>query len=129
MSKLNRISTTSQRLQTAMDMEHKRQAELVTLTGLNKSTISRYCSGECEPKADAISKLASALNVSEMWLWGYDVPMERSEVQKKNDQLVKLVTRLRSDAEFMNAVSMLDNLSPAQYSAILTMMSAMNEYF
>ena len=127
MSKLNRISTTSQRLQTAMDMEHKRQAELVTLTGLNKSTISRYCSGDCEPKAEAISKLASALDVAEMWLWGYDVPMERTEVQKKNDQLVKLVTRMRSDSEFMNAVSMLDKLPPAQYSAFLNMLSTMNQ--
>lgn len=127
MTKLNRVSTTSKRLQIAMTMEHKRQADLVELTGLNKSTISRYCSGDCEPKADAISKLASALDVAEMWLWGYDVPMERSEVQKKNDQLVKLVTRMRSDSEFMNAVSMLDNLAPAQYTAVLSMLAAMNQ--
>ena len=127
MAKLNRIATTSQRLQIAMAMEHKRQADLVEITGLNKSTISRYCSGDCEPKAEAISKLASALDVAEMWLWGYDVPMERTEVQKKNDQLVKLVTRMRSDSEFMNAVSMLDNLTPAQYSAVLSMLAAMKQ--
>ena len=125
MAKLNRIATTSQRLRIAMDMEHKRQVDLVALTGLNKSTISRYCSGDAEPKADAINKLATALDVAEMWLWGYDVPMERSEVQKKNDQLVKLVTRMRSDSEFMNAVQTLDNLSPAQYSAVLSMLAAM----
>lgn len=127
MAKLNRIATTSQRLQIAMAMAHKKQAELVTDTGLNKSTISRYCSGECEPKADAINKLASALDVSEMWLWGYDVPMERPQEQKKNDQLVKLVIRMRSDNEFMNAVQMLDNLTPAQYSAVLSMLAAMNQ--
>ena len=127
MAKLNRVSTTSQRLQIAMVMEHKRQVDLVTSTGLNKSTISRYCSGDAEPKADAINKLATALNVAEMWLWGYDVPMERSEGQKKNDQLVKLVTRMRSDSEFMNAVTMLDNLTPAQFSAILGMLSTMNQ--
>lgn len=127
MAKLNRIATTAQRLHTAMAMEHKRQADLVIATGLNKSTISRYCAGECEPKAEAISKLAEALNVAEMWLWGYDVPMERSQEQKKNDQLVKLVIRLRSDVEFMSAVQMLDNLNPTQYAAILNMLSAMQE--
>ena len=127
MAKLNRVATTSQRLQVAMSMEHKRQSDLSTLTGLNKSTISRYCSGECEPKAEAINKLATALNVAEMWLWGYDVPMERTQGQKKNDQLVKLVTRLRSDGEFMDAVSMLDNLTPAQFSAIIGMLLAMNQ--
>ena len=127
MAKLNRITTTSQRLKLAMDMAHMSQTDLAERTGLNKSTISRYCSDRHEPKADAINKLATVLDVSEMWLWGYDVPMERTAGQKKNDQLVKLVTRLRSDAEFMNAVSMLDNLSPAQYAAILTTMSAMND--
>lgn len=127
MAKLNRISTTSQRLRIAMDMERKRQADLVESTGLHKSTISRYCSGEADPKADAISKLAAALNVAEMWLWGYDVPMERSEGQKKNDQLVRLVTRLRSDSEFMSAVQKLDSLTPAQYAAVLTMLDAMNQ--
>lgn len=127
MAKLNRVSTTEKRLRQAMDMAHKKQADLVTDTGLNKSTISRYCSGDAEPKANAISKLATALDVSEMWLWGYDVPMERPEGQKKNDQLVKLVVRMRSDNEFAKAVSMLDKLSPAQFSAILGMLSAMNE--
>lgn len=127
MPKLNRIATTSQRLQMAMDMEHKRQADLVELTGINKGTISRYCSGDYEPKAGAINKLATALNVAEMWLWGYDVPMERSEGQKKNDQLVKLVVRMRSDSEFAKAVSMLDNLTPAQFSAIVGMLSTMNQ--
>ena len=127
MSKLNRTSTTAQRLHMAMGMEHKKQADLVTATGLHKSTISRYCAGECEPKAEAISKLASALDVSEMWLWGYDVPMERSQEQKKNDQLVKLVIRLRSDAEFMSAVQMLDKLNPTQYAAILSTLSAMQQ--
>ena len=77
MAKLNRIATTSQRLHKAMAMEHKKQTDLVAMTGLNKSTISRYCSGEVEPKANAINKLATALNVAEMWLWGYDVPMEK----------------------------------------------------
>ena len=126
MAKLNRISTTSQRLQTAMAMEHKKQSDLVVMTGLNKSTISRYCSGAVEPKAIAINQLATALNVAEMWLWGYDVPMERSEGQKKNDQLVKLVTRMRSDSEFMDAVQKLDNLTPAQYAAVISMLNAMS---
>lgn len=127
MAKLNRIATTSQRLQMAMEMEHKRQTDLVVLTGLNKSTISRYCSGEVEPKADAINKLASALDVAEMWLWGYDVPMERTGMQKKNDQLVKLVTRLRKDERFAEAVKMLDELDADKYENVLQILSAFTQ--
>ena len=127
MAKLNRTATTDQRMTIAMQMAGKRQTDLVKDTGLNKSTISRYVSGECEPKADAISKLASALNVSEMWLWGYDVPMERTDMQKKNDQLVKLVTRMRKDERFAEAVMMLDEVSGDQFDNIVQILSAFTQ--
>ena len=127
MTKLNRISTTSQRLKLAMDMAHKKQTDLAEMTGLNKATISRYITGRHEPKADAISSLASALNVSEMWLWGYDVPMERTDFQKKNDQLVKLVIRLRKDERFAHAVAMLDEVSEEQFSNIVQILTAFTQ--
>lgn len=71
------VSTAADRIQQAMDETGKKQADLVEATGLNKSTISRYLSGQVEPKQKAIMTLAQALNVSGMWLWGYDVPKER----------------------------------------------------
>ena len=127
MAKLNRTATTSQRLQIAMEMAHKRQTDLVAMTGLNKSTISRYCSGDAEPKADAISRLASALDVSEMWLWGYDVPMERTHVQKKNDQLVRLVNRMRKSERFAEAVRMLDELGEDKFENVFQILSAFTQ--
>ena len=72
-------STTSERLKQAMDEAHMKQADLARATGLAKGGISNYVTGKYEPKSDVISKLAKALNVSEMWLWGYDVPKERSK--------------------------------------------------
>ena len=72
-----RIETTSNRLKEAMHAANKTPADLARETGLNKSTISRYLSGAVEPKQIAIAKLSASLHVSEMWLWGYDVPMER----------------------------------------------------
>ena len=127
MAKLNRTATTEQRIAIAMQMAGKRQADLSNETGLNKSTISRYVSGQSEPKADAINRLASALNVSEMWLWGYDVPMERTSIQKKNDQLVKLVVRMRSDERFAEAVKMLDELNDDQFGNIVQILSAFTQ--
>ena len=127
MTKLNRTATTSQRLQDAMAMAHKRQADLATMTGISKSVISRYCSGGYEPKAEAVSKLASALDVSEMWLWGYDVPMERTDFQKKNDQLVKLVTRMRKDERFAEAVRMLNELETDKYENVFQILTAFTQ--
>ena len=84
MEKYERIESVSQRLQIAMDISKKKQADLVRETGISKGTLSRYLSGKFEPKQIAINKLAIALDVSEMWLWGCDVPMERpSDIKKE----------------------------------------------
>ena len=73
----SKTSSTSERLKEAMRIRQLKQADLSRLTGLAKGGISNYVTGRYEPKSDVISKLAKALNCSEMWLWGYDVPMER----------------------------------------------------
>lgn len=85
--KLKKISTTRDRLQEAMARAGKRQTDLVRETGLNRGTISRYLSGEVEPKSDAVNKLAASLNCSEMWLWGYDVPMERETPSREDTEI------------------------------------------
>lgn len=75
-----RIDTTSNRLKIAMKNAEKKQADLVRETGIDKGSMSHYVNGRYEPKQDVIFQLAKALNVSEMWLWGYDCQMERPEV-------------------------------------------------
>lgn len=82
-----KVSTTSKRLQEAMNSSRMRQADLARATGLSKGGISNYVTGRYEPKSDIISKLAKALNVSEMWLWGYDVPKDREFISNINLQL------------------------------------------
>lgn len=77
MGEWKKISTTAQRLQEAMELANMKQSDLARITGLSKGGISNYVTGRYEPKSDIISKLAKALSCSEMWLWGYDVPMER----------------------------------------------------
>ena len=44
---------------------------------LGKSTLSQYLSGKVEPSHDKLYILGLVFNVSEAWLMGYDVPMER----------------------------------------------------
>lgn len=87
-----------------MDMAKKKQVDLERETGIARSAISRYLSGEYEPKSKPIYELAKALGVSEQWLMGYDVPMERTQAQKNNDALSDIVLLLRSDEEFLSIV-------------------------
>ncbi len=122
-----RIALTKDRLREAMNAADKKQADLVRETGLNRGTISRYLSGEVEPRQDAAYKLALALNVSETWLWGYDVPMERTPIQKKNDDLVKIIAQMRKDPKFFGIVSMLAELPSEQYDSLTTIISALGK--
>ena len=63
----------------ALAFRQIKQAELCKLADIPKSSLSLYLKGAFGPKQDKIYKMANALNVSEMWLMGYDVPMEKEE--------------------------------------------------
>lgn len=71
------MATIAQRIREGLTIRGMKQADLVYKTGIGKSSISTYISGNYEPKQRNIYKIANALNVSEAWLMGYDVPMER----------------------------------------------------
>lgn len=68
----------AQRLREGLDLRGMKQIELATRSGISKYSISHYLKGDWEGKQDAVYELARALNVSEAWLMGYDVPAERS---------------------------------------------------
>ena len=87
-----KTSTTSSRLQEVMRIKKIKQADLARMTDISRGAISNYVLGRYEPKSDIINKLAKALNCSEMWLWGYDVPMERMAVETPSETSVIQVT-------------------------------------
>lgn len=74
-----RKSNCSERISTALAIRNMKQSELCERTKIPKSAISQYISGAFEPKQDRIYLIAKTLNVSEAWLMGYDVPMERQK--------------------------------------------------
>ena len=106
------------RLHAAMKIKGVRAVDLVERTGVPKGAISYYLSGRSHPKADRLHVLAKELDVSEAWLLGYDVPMSRTEEQKKNDDLVQVIAKLRKDPDFFEVVSKLARLQPAEYASI-----------
>lgn len=81
-----KTSTTSQRLQEIMAEKGLRQIDLLKLVQpycekygirINKSNISQYVNGTNEPQQDKLFALCVALDVSEGWLMGHDVPRKR----------------------------------------------------
>lgn len=74
------------RLKQAMDMRGIKASELSEKAKIPKSAISQYLSGLYEAKQKNIFKLANVLKVSEAWLMGLDVPME-----KNTDDILKKI--------------------------------------
>lgn len=83
----------SLRLKKAMQLKGIKQSELSRKTGIDKSLISNYLSGNYKAKQDKVHILAKALDVSESWLMGFDVTMEREwipeNIEIENCNLVK----------------------------------------
>ena len=73
----DRVATCAERIKKALYIKGMKQSDLCRLTQIPKSALSQYISGAFEPKQDRIYLMAQALNVSEAWLMGLDVPMER----------------------------------------------------
>lgn len=70
----------SKRIKEGLALRGMKQKDLCEKTGIPKSAISQYCSGAFAPKQDRTALIAQALNVTEGWLMGYDVPMNRNNI-------------------------------------------------
>lgn len=80
------MSSFAERLSYAMSKRNMKQIDLIRLTGINKGALSSYINGRYIPKQTNLFLLAKALNVDEAWLMGYDIPMERKEVNLASDK-------------------------------------------
>ena len=72
-----RVESCSKRLAEALEIRSMKQTDLCKLAKVPKSSLSLYLSGAYEPKQNRIYDMARVLGVSEAWLMGYDVPMDR----------------------------------------------------
>lgn len=73
------MSIFSDRLKKAMSIRNIKQNDLCYITGIPKSAMSQYVSGAFNPKQNRTYLIAKALDVSEAWLLGLNVSMERTE--------------------------------------------------
>ena len=85
--------TTSDRLHQLMDERNLKQTDILAAAQpfckkygikLNKSDLSQFVSGKVKPGQEKLTILGLALNVSESWLIGLDVPMERQSLIPDN---------------------------------------------
>lgn len=90
-------TTTAERLREILSRRNLRQVDVLNLARpycikygmkLSKSDLSQYVTGKVLPGQEKLTILGLALNVSEAWLMGYDVPMERAPVPISNETYI-----------------------------------------
>ena len=77
---MERISTIAKRLKEYRDQNNLTLADMSQRTGVPAQTLNRYELGQRVPKLDAAVKIADAINVNPLWLQGYDVRENISEM-------------------------------------------------
>lgn len=112
------VTTTARRLQEALKLRNMKAVELSEKSGISKSQISCYLSGKYNPKSAALYRMGVALDVAELWLSGYDVPMERPEDQKDIDRMAKLADsvadRIEKEMEFRELIEKINSLNSTE---------------
>lgn len=127
MKQTERVARLQDRLKEALSIRRMKAIDLSEKLDISRGTISYYLSGKSSPKADRLHQICSLLNVSEAWMLGYDVPMERTSEQKKNDSIVRFVAQMRKENDFFDIVSLLADLPQDQYAIVKSMILALGK--
>ena len=113
-----------------MDIKNINQVDLCQRTGIPKSSMSMYLSGERSPRQNRLSQIAEKFNISEAWLMGYDVPMERTDSlsdetlsQKDKRDILDIISSTK--AELLSQEGLMFDGDPASPEAIESILNAM----
>lgn len=115
------------RIAEALELRGWKAVELCEKTGISKSSLSHWIKQEWQPKQKPLMAMAMALDVSELWLAGYDVPMERAPEQKKADELAQLTNQLRKNDRLKRLFAYMCKLNQDQLGIIENMVKELNK--
>ena len=113
------------RLQEALYIRDKKAVDLVRDLKIPKSAVSQYLSGKSQNMdSKRLYDICKYLDVSEPWMMGYDVSMER-RTEKKNNAIADIVVRLRTDEEFLVLVESMGKLDVEKLKAFKQLVSTL----
>lgn len=115
------------RIREALGLRGMKQVELCERAGIKKSSLNNWLSQRWQPKQEPIMKMARVLDVSEMWLAGYDVPMERPAAQKKSDELTQLIIEIKEDEDLKDLFTSISHLNNDQRKTIESMVNELSK--
>lgn len=129
------IDTFQNRLQKAMNIRNMKQVDLVEKTGLDKTLLSKYLSGISNARQDKLTALAEALQVNEIWLMGYDIPMESIPIKNIEKIKIPVLCTVKAGYDYLAQENIIgyesiDNVSdPENYYALQVTGNSMEPLF
>lgn len=107
------MSIFQERLRKTMFFKGIRQVDITERTGIDKSKISRYVSGQNMPSGDTLAKLANALGVSAAWLAGEGPDMDPVELIRESDDFrtIPVVGRVAAGAPIFAVENQVDTIA------------------
>lgn len=115
------------RIREALNIRNMKQVELAEKTGIAKGTINNWLNQRYQPKQKSLMAMAKALDVSEMWLAGYDVSMERPAAQKKSDELTQLIIEIKEHEDLKDLFTSICSLNDDQRKTIESMVNELSK--
>mgnify|MGYP003298325557 CR=1 FL=1 len=91
---MEKISTFKDRLHEAIVVSGLQQVVVAERAGISKSLLNKYLKGVSEAGNNKLYSLSQALNVSPVWLMGYDVPMFKTESSIDHEAIGNIIGKL-----------------------------------
>lgn len=106
---------------------HLSQQQLAELASLNQVTIAKYETGRVEPGAQALSRIADALEVSVDVLLGRTAESPGIATPAVDPEMAEIRDRLRNDESFRMLYDLTRRADPASIRAAAAMLKALEE--
>ena len=116
-----------ERIKQGLEIREITQTQLAARANIDKGQLSSYISGKYKPRQNNIDAIASALNVSEAWLMGFDVPMERVPNKVESVQSSSVSAQCKEIIEVCNQLSPHNQRKVFTYSKNLLSTQQMEE--
>lgn len=119
------------RLHEAMTAKGRKAVDLTRDLHIPKSAISQYLSGKSQNMdSERLYKIALYLDVSEPWLLGFDVPMERTSAGEFEEQLDKagaLAADVLMKPELLELVQLYSELEEADKNMVTMLVKNLHQ--
>lgn len=112
------VLTRQNRIFEALELRGMKQIELAERTGIARGTINNWAKQKYQPKATPLHKMAKVLEVSELWLAGYPVPMERPAEQVKGEKIAAISDDLKNNDRLLDLMSKIKSLTDSQLDSV-----------